>query len=45
VLVLFIQALLLESYQYNPLVRLLLKRALEHKTIGHRLFWHLRYAT
>ncbi|WAR14641.1 PK3CA-like protein [Mya arenaria] len=38
----FVQALLFESYQFNDLAVFLLKHSLEHKTIGHKLFWMLR---
>ena len=33
-----------ESYLDNALGHFLLKRALRNKTIGHYLFWHLRFA-
>ncbi|KAL4221713.1 Phosphatidylinositol 4 [Mactra antiquata] len=37
-----VQALKLECYHNNELGRVLLRRALLHKTVGHRFFWHLR---
>lgn len=38
-----VQVLKFEPYLDCSLGRLLLKRALVSKTIGHYLFWHLRY--
>ena len=37
-----VQTLKYEPYLENPLTRLLLKRALLNRKIGHIFFWHLR---